>query len=115
MEVLDENRFLASRDGTRAMLYRRRRRLLAIPMADTLEALLVACAPHARDLGCEAELGRRPHTPDDPGDERQRRRGGVARGDPVGDALGTVVEALAADFTGSCAAASGPPGAGEQR
>ena len=44
---------------------------------------------------------------DDPGDERQRRRGGVARGDPVGDALGTVVEALAADFTGSRATASG--------
>ena len=52
---------------------------------------------------------------DDPGDERQRRRGGVARGDPVGDALGTVVEALAADFTGSRATASGLPGAGEQR
>ena len=115
MEVLDENRFLASRDGTRAMLIdvdgdSR------IPMADTLEALLVACAPHARDLGCEAELAGVRGLLDDPGDERQRRRGGVARGDPVGDALGTVVEALAADFTGSrAAAASGTPGAGEQR
>jgi len=114
MEALDENRFLASRDGTRAMLIDVDGDA-RIPMADTLEALLVACAPHARDLGCEAELAGVRGLLDDPGDERQRRRGGVARGDPVGDALGTVVEALAADFTGSRAAASGTPGAGEQR
>jgi carboxylate-amine ligase len=114
MEVLDENRFLASRDGTRAMLIDVDGDA-RIPMADMLEALLVACAPHARDLGCEAELAGVRGLLDDPGDERQRRRGGVARGDPVGDALGTVVEALAADFTGSRATASGAPGAGEQR
>ena len=79
-----------------------------LPVAELLEALLVACAPHARDLGCEAELAGVQALVEDAGDERQRRRAGVERGDPVGAALGTVVEALAADFTATCAAPAGP-------
>src|SRR3954447_26199094 len=110
MEVLDENRFLASRDGTQAMLIDVEGDC-RMPLGDMLEALLVACAPHARDLGCEAELAGVRALLDDPGDERQRRRGGAARGEPVGAALGTVVEALAAEFTGTRAATSGTPGA----
>jgi len=107
MEALDENRFLASRDGTGAALIdvdgdRRR------PMVEMLEALLEACAPHARDLGCEAELAGVRTIADLPGDERQRQRAGVERGDQVGAALGTVVEELAAEFTASCAAPAGP-------
>ena len=54
-EVLDENRFLAARDGAAAELIdpvagRRR------PLAEWVEELLAACAPHAAALECEAEL-----------------------------------------------------------
>ena len=54
-EVLNENRFLAARDGIRASFvdpdaYTRR------PLVDVLDDLLSRCLPHAQDLGCEAEL-----------------------------------------------------------
>jgi carboxylate-amine ligase len=54
-EVLDENRFLAARDGMKAKLIdpARERR---VPGPEQLDALLEACAPHASALGCEAEL-----------------------------------------------------------
>jgi carboxylate-amine ligase len=54
-EVLDENRFLAARDGMEAKLIdpRLTRR---VPARDQLAELLDACAPHATALGCEAEL-----------------------------------------------------------
>ena len=54
-EVLDENRFLAARDGIDAGLVdpdRERR----IPVRALLPDLVVACEPHARALGCAAEL-----------------------------------------------------------
>lgn len=53
--VLDENRFLAARDGADA-------RLLDVegecqrPLGDVLEPVLEACRPHAAALDCEAEL-----------------------------------------------------------
>jgi carboxylate-amine ligase len=54
-EVLDENRFLAARDGMDArlidpILTRR------VPARLQLVELLEQCAPHARELGCEDEL-----------------------------------------------------------
>src|SRR5688500_14397762 len=54
-EALDENRFLAARDGARAELVmpERDRR---VPVAEIVDELLDACAPHARVLGCEDEL-----------------------------------------------------------
>jgi glutamate---cysteine ligase / carboxylate-amine ligase len=54
-EVLDENRFLAARDGMDAELIdvELERR---VPARDVALRLLDACAPHARALGCEAEL-----------------------------------------------------------
>ncbi|MEA2388827.1 MAG: glutamate---cysteine ligase / carboxylate-amine ligase [Thermoleophilaceae bacterium] len=54
-EVLGENRFLAARDGMDARLIdeRTERR---VPAAELLDELLRDCAPHARALGCEAEL-----------------------------------------------------------
>ena len=54
-ELVEENRFLAARDGIAALLIDEltRRRLPAI---EGLERLLDACAPHARRLGCEREL-----------------------------------------------------------
>jgi carboxylate-amine ligase len=54
-EALEENRFIAARDGMDARLIdpvRGQR----VPAREQLEQLLEACAPHARDLGCEAEL-----------------------------------------------------------
>jgi carboxylate-amine ligase len=97
-EVLDENRFLASRDGMRAEFLdpeRNGRR----PVREILDDLLAACAPHAVALGCEAELAAVPALADEPGDRRQRLLAGVGQGEPVGPALGMLVCALANDFT----------------
>ncbi len=53
--VIEENRFLAARDGLEAELIDPdlERRL---PLAGLVDDLLVACRPHAQDLGCEAQL-----------------------------------------------------------
>jgi carboxylate-amine ligase len=55
-EALDENRFLAARDGMAAELIdvELERR---VPARDVALRLVEACAPHAKALGCEAELG----------------------------------------------------------
>jgi glutamate---cysteine ligase / carboxylate-amine ligase len=97
-EVLEENRFLASRDGMRAEFLdpeRNSRR----PATAILDELLEACAPHAAALGCEAELATVPALAAEPGDHRQRLLAGVAQGEPVGSGLGMLVCALANDFT----------------
>lgn len=54
-EVLAENRFLAARDGMDADLidHGLGRR---VPARDLLADLLVACRPHAQELGCAEEL-----------------------------------------------------------
>jgi glutamate---cysteine ligase / carboxylate-amine ligase len=54
-EALDENRFIAARDGMDARLIdpARERRT---PVRDQLDELLAACAPHAAALGCADEL-----------------------------------------------------------
>jgi glutamate---cysteine ligase / carboxylate-amine ligase len=54
-EVLDENRFLAARDGMKAKLIDPVDEC-RVPAVDQLDALLEACTPHASALGCEAEL-----------------------------------------------------------
>ena len=54
-EALDENRFLAARDGMDAELIDPVREC-RVPARELLEQLLEACAPHARELGCEREL-----------------------------------------------------------
>ena len=96
-EVLDENRFLATRDGMRAEFidpaHDGRRPVQAI-----LDELLVACAPHAGALGCAAELAAVAALAAEPGDHRQRMLAGVPQGEPVGPGLGLLVSALAADF-----------------
>jgi len=56
-EVLEENRFLAARDGTAAALIdpvRERR----VPVGTLLEELVEAARPHAAALGCSRELSR---------------------------------------------------------
>jgi carboxylate-amine ligase len=92
-EVLDENRFIAARDGVHAALIDpvTERRL---PVRGWLEDLLEACAPHAAALGCSAELDSLTALADAPGATRQRARAGVG-GTPQ---LGRLMRALHADF-----------------
>jgi carboxylate-amine ligase len=52
-EVLDENRFIAARDGAEARLIDDGR---LTPLPGLLDRLLTRLAPHAQDLGCVAEL-----------------------------------------------------------
>ena len=54
-EVLDENRFLAARDGVDADLVDPDAGT-RVPVRVKLEEAVEACRPHARILGCEAEL-----------------------------------------------------------
>jgi carboxylate-amine ligase len=90
-EVLDENRFLAARDGVEAELIdpvagRR------VSVRELLAETVAACRPHAEDLGCAAELAdtrtisRRP----DPAWQREAAAGTAG--------LPGLVEALAAAF-----------------
>src|SRR4051794_17540204 len=93
-EVLGENRFLATRDGTRAALIdagagRR------VPFGDVLAELLRKCAPHAAALHCERELAHVECLADRPGDTRQRALGARPEG------LRGVLRALHGDFTTS--------------
>jgi carboxylate-amine ligase len=93
-EVLEENRFLAARDGMEArfvdpaMNARR-------PARDWLEELLDAGADHAIDLGCTAELESTRRLAAAPGAVRQRSRAGHGT-EPQ---LGRLMHALHADFT----------------
>src|SRR3954447_5231012 len=70
-EVLDENRFIAARDGIRAQLLDPHRNR-GVPAAGRLATLVDACWPHARALGCERELKLLAHLAGDPGATRQR-------------------------------------------
>lgn len=56
-EVVAENRFIASRDGTTAKLIDLRSESLA-PLSEWVEEALGICEPHARELECESELRR---------------------------------------------------------
>ena len=100
-EVLEENRFLATRDGVNARLIdpvREQR----VPLEAIVAELLDACAPHAAELGCSAELALVPGLLREGGDARQRRlateRGG----------LGGLVEALSEQFVPARARAAAP-------
>jgi carboxylate-amine ligase len=91
-EVLDENRFLAARDGMEAEFIdpvagRR------VPARTQLEHLLTALAPHAYELGCHEQLQAVRDLADDPGATDQLA---VARGPKR---LWGLVEALADAFT----------------
>jgi carboxylate-amine ligase len=54
-EVLDENRFLAARDGVAAQLIDPDRGV-RVGVEDLIHDVLEACEPHAQDLGCVEEL-----------------------------------------------------------
>ena len=65
-------------------VHRPRSRRPAGRRATILDELLAACAPHAAELGCEAELAAVGALAAEPGDHRQRLLAGVAQGDPIG-------------------------------
>ncbi len=108
-EVLEENRFIAVRDGMRAQFLDAEHDTKR-PARDVLDELLAACEPHAAALGCEAELAAVAALALEPGDHRQRMLAGVRQGDAVGPGLGMLVSALASDFT-----ADAPPAAPRAR
>lgn len=70
-EVLDENRFLAARDGVDAELVDPVRGR-AVPLRDVASDLVRACAPHAAALDCEAQLAGIEALLEHPGPARQR-------------------------------------------
>jgi carboxylate-amine ligase len=90
-EVLDENRFLAARDGMDAELidadHEQR-----VPAQRHLEQVLAACAPHAEVLGCTDQLALCEELADQTGAERQIE---LARGPAR---LPGLVATLADDF-----------------
>jgi carboxylate-amine ligase len=89
-EVLDENRFLAARDGVDAELVDPVRGR-AVPVASLATELVTACEPHAQALGCSAELERVGGLLVEPGAQHQRQL--AAR-----DGLDSLVANLAIDF-----------------
>ena len=74
-EVLEENRFLAARDGVAADLVDAVNRQ-RVPVLAQLEPLVEACAPHARELGCAEELARVFELVERPADRIQRELAG---------------------------------------
>ncbi|HEX4345646.1 MAG TPA: YbdK family carboxylate-amine ligase [Solirubrobacteraceae bacterium] len=90
-EVLDENRFLAARDGVDAKLVDP---VLgrAVSVDDIVAELMLSCAPHALELGCADELKLVAELLVHGGPARQRRLA-------ERDGLGGLVADLAADFS----------------
>jgi carboxylate-amine ligase len=70
-EVLNENRFLAARDGVTAQLIDPVEDV-RVPMVRSLEEVLARVRPHARDLECAAELSGVSELVRQPGAARQR-------------------------------------------
>jgi carboxylate-amine ligase len=70
-EVLDENRFLAARDGVSARLLDPVRGI-RVSVEERLGQVLPRAASHAGDLGCAAELAAAPELVARPGAGRQR-------------------------------------------
>ncbi|HEY5318130.1 MAG TPA: YbdK family carboxylate-amine ligase [Solirubrobacteraceae bacterium] len=90
-EVLEENRFIAARDGMSGRLIDAVAEQ-RVPAREQLEALLEAARPHAADLGCETMLDMLHMLGEEPGAKRQRR----AAAEPGG--LPGLVELLADAF-----------------
>ena len=92
-EVLEENRFIAARDGMEAELIDPARELRR-PAVEWIDELIAACGPHAAELGCVEELESVRALAATPGAARQRSRAG--RGSAP--QLGRLMRALHADF-----------------
>ena len=100
-ELLEENRFIATRDGMDARMLDPVREAL-VPARLQLDLLLEACAPHAHALGCVDELLSVRALAEGTGAARQLE---LSRGD---DGLQGVVATLADLFTSD--AVAGPEG-----
>jgi len=100
-EALDENRFLAARDGMAAQFVDPARDRL-VPALGRLAMVIDACWPHAVELGCERELGTVASLAGDWGAARQR----AIATDPGG--LARLVDALRSEFCPPRRAASVP-------
>jgi carboxylate-amine ligase len=91
-ELLEENRFRATRDGVRAeLLDPTAKRTQSVPAL--AELAVAACRPHAHELGCDRGLDLIERLVDEPGDELQRDLAG-----PDND-LPAVVAGLSQRFT----------------
>jgi carboxylate-amine ligase len=97
-EVLDENRFLAARDGMQAELVDPRTSS-RIPVRELVDEMVEAASTHARRLGSADELDLVTRLADDPPAERQRRHAREA-------GLAGVAAALADGFCDPCSANS---------
>jgi carboxylate-amine ligase len=102
VEVLDENRFLAARDGIRAALVEPAAGR-CVPVTERLDDLLAACAPHASELGCARELAFARRLARSPGAERQRAFAGGPEG------LRGVLRGLAGEFASARRQPAGLP------
>jgi glutamate---cysteine ligase / carboxylate-amine ligase len=91
-EVLSENRFIAARDGIEARLIEPAASTRR-PARDRLAELVDACTPHARALGCAAELAAVQRLAASPGAARQRSLAESA------GSLEGLVAALSGEFT----------------
>jgi carboxylate-amine ligase len=99
-EALDENRFIAARDGIDASLLDPLRNG-RVTLRDLVDDVLEACAPHAAALRCSEELALVPVLFEDPSAERQRRLAREAGG------LAGLVRVLAGDMRQAVALRSG--------
>jgi glutamate---cysteine ligase / carboxylate-amine ligase len=95
-EVLEENRFLAARDGMDASFVDPGAGC-RVPVAERLSDTLRSCAPHAEHLGCEAELASVGALAECPGALRQRALAARPEGLPG------VLRALHGDFVSALA------------
>ncbi len=90
-EVLDENRFLAARDGMNAELIHPGTEC-RIPAREQLAGLLEACAPHAAALGCTDQLAPIPDMGAQTGAQRQLEL--ARRGDRLKGLVASLAEAF---------------------
>ena len=72
-EAIEENRFLAARDGMQASFVDPDLEMM-VPVRTIARQVLAACVPHAQDLGCVDELSRIQLVADLPGAIWQRHR-----------------------------------------
>jgi glutamate---cysteine ligase / carboxylate-amine ligase len=99
-EVVAENHFLAARDGVRAQLLFPRKHGTR-PMREWIGDMLAACAPHAAELGCAAELATVATLLEAPGEARQRALASALPGEGDPEQLRELVRALHLDFASS--------------
>jgi len=96
-EVLEENRFLAARDGVAAELIDPDRGT-RVPVAEIAADVVEACMPHAAELGCAEELASVERLVASPSAARQRALAG--QDDDQGRLVGALADAFAPERTG---------------